>query len=219
MKRATSLFSLAGLTVAIVMAALLQSGCEEAAGLKGLQVDPASATLATNGQTTVFTVTGGVTNETLALPLTWSVQDEGLGRITRSTGFTAVYQRSDRDGINTVIVRDQYENEGVATVDQTSENYSLTLEASDSSVSINEAVTVTVTTTLAQAPFSWQLLSGPGSVSGSGATAGYSSATAGVAVIEATDANGSSGVIAITVAEAGSDGDDGSGGGPGGTDP
>ncbi len=220
MKRAMSLFSLVGVAGAIVLAALLQSGCEEAKGLQGLQVDPPSAMLTTNGQTTVFTVTGGITNETLALPLAWSVQDEALGRIIRSSGFTAIYRRSDRNGVNTVIVRDQYDNEGYATVQQSAAGYTLTLAATATSVDIGEAVTITVSTTTAQAPFSWRLVSGPGSVSGGGASAGYSSASVGVAVIQATDANGASGVIAITVTEAGGDdGGGGGGGGPGGTDP
>ena len=215
MKRAFSLFSVIGLAVAIVSAVLLQSGCEEATGLQGLQVDPRSATLTTNDQTTVFTVTGGITNETLALPLTWTVQDEGLGRITHNSGFTAIYQRSDRNGVNTVVVRDQYENEGYATVQQPAATYSLVLTATATSVSIGEAVTITVTTASAEAPFKWRLVSGPGSVSGSGASAGYSSATAGTAVIEAKDANGASGVIAITVDDGSDDG--GGGGGSGGS--
>ncbi len=214
MKRAFSLFSLFGVAVAILSAALLQSGCEEATGLQGLQVDPRSATLTTNDQTTVFTVTGGITNETLALPLTWTVQDEGLGRITHSSGFTAIYQRSDRNGVNSVVVRDQYENEGYASVQQPASTYSLALTATKTSISIGEAVTITVTTASAQAPFSWRLVSGPGVLSGSGASAGYSSATAGTAVIEAKDANGASGVIAITVTEPG---DDDGGGGDGGS--
>lgn len=215
MNRALSFSSLLGLAVAILSVALLQSGCEEATGLQGLQVDPRSATLSTNGQTTVFTVTGGITNETLALPLTWTVQDEGLGLITRSSGFTAVYQRSSQNGVNTVIVRDQYDNEGYATVQQPESTYSLALTATDTSISVGEAVTITVTTASAQAPFTWRLVSGPGSLSGSGASAGYSSATAGTAVIEAKDANGASGVIAITVDD-GSDDGGGGGGGSGG---
>lgn len=218
MNRALSLFWACGAAVVIVFVGLLQNGCEEAKGLQGLRVDPSSATLSTNNQTVALTVTGGITNETLALPLTWSVQDEGLGRIINSSGFMAIYQRTDRNGVNTVTVRDQYDNEGFATVEQTEENYSLVLGASDTTISINEAVTITVTTTSAEAPFSWRLVSGPGSVSGAGASAGYSSSTPGVAVIQATDANGASGVIAITVSDTAGD-DGGSSGGPGGTDP
>jgi uncharacterized protein YceK len=219
MKRVLSLFSMLFMGGLIVFSAMLQSGCEEAKGLDGLQVDPSSTTLTTNDQTVIFTVTGGITNEALALPLTWRVQDGSLGNIIHSSGYTAIYQRSDNDGVNTIIVRDQYENEGYATVQQRSDNYSLTLDASDSSVTVNEGVTITVTTAEAEAPFSWQLISGPGSVDESvGASAGFSSSTAGVAVIRATDANGAAGVVTITILD--SDGtDDGSSGGPGGTDP
>lgn len=219
MKRAMSLFSLAGVGVAIVSAALLQTGCEEAKGLKGLQVDPPSTTLTTNDQVTVFRVTGGITNETLALPLTWRVQDEGLGRITYSSGFSASYQRSDRNGVNTVIVRDQYENEGYATVKQSAAAYSLELASTATSISIGESATITISTDSAQAPYSWRKLSGPGTLTGvSGSrSAGYSSTTAGTAVIEAKDANGASGVIAITVIEPDVEDDGGgAGGGAGG---
>lgn len=225
MKRAFSLFSVMGVAVAIISAGLLQSGCEEAKGLQGLQVDPRSATLTSNDQTTVFAVTGGITNETLALPLTWTVQDEGLGRITHSSGFTAIYQRSDPDGVNTVIVRDQYDNEGYATVQQSTPSptnpppgsYSLKLTATKTSISTGEGVTITVATEAAQAPFRWRLVSGPGTVSdSSGGSAAYSSTTAGTAVIEAKDANDATGVIAITVTVS-SDGGSGGGGGPGGS--
>ncbi|HAS82925.1 MAG TPA: hypothetical protein DCS43_09710 [Verrucomicrobia bacterium] len=204
---------------AIVGGSLLQCGCEEAKGLKGLQVDPASVSLSTNGQTVAFTVTGGVTNETLALPLTWSVRDAGMGTIAHHSGYTAIYQRSAANGANTVIVRDQFENEGYATIRQLAETtYSLELTAEKISINVNEAVTITVTTESAQAPFTWRLVSGSGSVAGSsGASAVYSSSAAGTAVIEATDANGASGVIGITVIES-SDGGGGDGG-PGGTDP
>ncbi len=220
MKRAFSLFSLMGMALAIMSAGLLQSGCEEATGLQGLQVDPRSATLTNDSDTVVLTVTGGITNETLALPLTWAVQDEGLGRITHSSGFTAIYQRSDLNGVNSVIVRDQYENEGYVSVHQTTTNnpstYSLALTATDSSISTGEGITITVTTASATAPFSWRLVSGPGSVSdSSGGSAGYSSTTAGTAVIEAVDANGASGVISITVTDPADDGG-GGGGGSGG---
>jgi len=219
MKRALSLFSLIGVAVAIISAALLQSGCEEAKGLQGLQVDPSSVTLTNESETTVFTVSLGITND-LALPLTWSVQDQGLGRIIGSSGLTAVYQRSERNGANTVFVRDQYENEGYATVQQSTTNtpstYSLKLTATDTSISTGEGITITVTTESAQAPFSWRLVSGPGSVSdSSGGSAGYSSTTAGSAVIEAEDANGASGVISITVTDPVDDGG-GGGGGSGG---
>jgi len=215
MKRAMSLFSLVGVAGAIVLAALLQSGCEEAKGLQGLQVDPPSAMLTTNGQTTVFTVTGGITNETLALPLAWSVQDEALGRIIRSSGFTAIYQRSDRNGVNTVIVRDQYDNEGYATVQQSAAAYSLELSATATSISIGESATITISTASAQAPFAWRKRSGPGTVTGDSGSrsAAYSSTTPGVAVIEVKDANGASGVIAITVDDGSGDGDGGGGGG------
>ncbi len=204
---------------AIIGGPLLQCGCEEAKGLRGLTVDPASVTLSTNGQSQAFTVTGGVTNETLALPLTWSVKDAGMGTVAHSSGYTAIYERSAANGANTVIVRDQFANEGYATIRQLAETtYSLELSAAKTTVSVGEGVTITVDSEEAQAPFAWRLVSGPGSVgAGSGKTAVYSSSEVGVGVIEATDANGATGVIGITVTESTDGGGDD--GGPDGTDP
>jgi hypothetical protein len=216
MKRICSLVSLVSMGSFIVVAGLLQTGCEEAKGLQGLQVNPSSVVMATNGQISVFTVTGGVTNESLALPLTWRVSDEGLGRIVYSSGYVAGYQRFSPNGVNTIIVRDQYENEGYATVRQTAATYGLTLAASASSINVNEAATITITTESAQAPFSWRLASGPGSLVGDSGSrsAVYTGDAAGSASISVTDANGASGVIGIVIKTVT---DDGGGGGAGGT--
>lgn len=217
MKRIQYVVALCGVTLTIVLAALLQSGCEQATGLNGLQVDPSSATLTTNGQTTVFTVTGGITNETLALPLSWRVSDEALGRITYSSGYSGVYQRTEVNGSNTIIVRDQYDNEGFATVQQSAVAYSLELSASATSITNGQSVTITVTTASAQAPFRWRLLSGPERlIAGSGSSAAYSAEAVGTAVIEAEDANGATGVIAIEVKDIVIDTGGGGGGGSGG---
>lgn len=214
MKRVVAWFSIMGGVLVIVGVAALQCGCEEAKGLAGLQVTPASVTLVTNGQTTVFSV-AGVTNETLALPLTWTVQDENLGRITSSSGYTAIYQRFSPDGVNTVVVRDQYENEGYATVQQSGVSYTLALEATATSITIGQSATISISSSTVQNPVSWTLLSGPGSLAGSGASAAYSGTAVGTAMIQAEDANGASGVIAITVTDAADDGGD-TGGGAGG---
>ncbi len=253
MKRAMSLFSLVGLGGAIVLAALLQTGCEEAKGLQGLKVDFSSPNVSKAGDTVEIIVIGTIsettttqasgtftnntvtftssgisyTYESLSLPFVWQVEDSSVGTIREiSTGY-ALYTAILADRPNAVIVRDQYDNKAEIPILPTSNDdatYSLSLTATKTSISIGEGTTITVSNTSAQqAPFSWKLLSGPGSVSkSSGASAGYSSASAGVAVIQATDANGASGVIAITVTEPGSDdggGGGGGGGGPGGTDP
>jgi hypothetical protein len=216
MKRIFALVSLVSVGSFIVVVGLMQTGCEEAKGLQGLQVNPSSVVMATNGQITIFTVTGGVTNESLALPLTWRVSDEGLGRITYNAGYVAGYQRFSPNGVNTIIVRDQYENEGYATVRQTAASYGLTLTASASSIKVNEAATITITTESAQAPFSWRLASGPGSLVGDSGSrsAVYTSSTAGSASISVTDANGASGVIGIVIQAVVDDG--GGAGGDGG---
>jgi len=223
MKQLLSLVSLCFAGVVIVAVALLQSGCEEAKGLQGLTVDPSSVTLTTNGQTQVFTVTG-VTND-MALPLTWTVSNEGLGQIISSMGYTAVYQRFAPNGMNSITVRDQYDNEGFASIRQSAVAYSLELESSASTtgVVVNTAVTITIKTTDAQPPFAWRKVSGPGTLTADSGSrsAVFSSSVPGTAAIEVKDANGASGVIGVLVQAAGDDGggDDGGGGGPGGLDP
>lgn len=223
MKRILSLVSLCSTGLVIVAVALLQNGCEEAKGLLGLTVDPASVTLSTNGQIQVFAVTG-VTND-MALPLTWTVSNEGLGQILSSGGYSAVYQRLAPNGVNTLTVRDQFDNEGLASIRQTAVAYSLELESSASStgVLVNTAVTISIVTVDAQPPFAWRKVSGPGTLTADSGSrsAVYSSALPGTAAIEVEDANGASGVIGVLVRVAaddgGGDGDDG--GGPGGLDP
>ncbi len=256
MKRVMSLFSLVGGGVAIVLSALLQTGCEEAKGLEGLQVDVSpryvakagdmveilvigkrvdtpnfdsiqTTTSVSNNTTTTTTIQrGGIffsyEYDLLSLPFVWQVEDGSLGTLREvATGYVR-YTATSAARANVVIVRDQYDNKAEIVILPTPNpdaSYSLTLTASKTSVSVNEAVTITVSTATAQAPFSWRRISGEGVLSAStGASAGYSSTKPEVAVIEATDANGASGVIAITVTDAAS-GDGGSDGGPGGTDP
>lgn len=115
MKRILSLLSFFCVLIAIGSFAMFQVGCEEAKGLNGLALDPASVTLSTNGQSVVITVTSG-TNGNLALPLVWSVSDPTLGNVTPSSGFSATYVRSNVNGANTVTARDQYENEGYTSI-------------------------------------------------------------------------------------------------------
>ncbi len=100
--------------------AWVNSGCEEAKGTNGIGVSPASVTLnvtaSTGTATAVFTAT---VNGSLALPLEWNVSDPGLGTIVNHSGSNAVYAANGTaTGNNTVSVRDQYDNEGFATVHQ-----------------------------------------------------------------------------------------------------
>ena len=215
MKRVFSYLSVVLGVGFIVSFAMLQSGCEEASGLEGLKIDPASATIATNGQTVVFTVVGGVTNRDLALPLQWRVSDERIGRIISSSGFSAIYQRTGGSSqVNTITAIDQYDNEGYATVRHESAGYAIVLSAEPASIKVGEASTITITSDGSLVPYTWRKRSGPGTLTGSAGSksAVYTSDTAGSAVIEVTDANGASGIIGIVVESAG-----GTGGGEGGS--
>ncbi len=114
----TGLVLLAGIFV-------FTTGCESAKGTKALTVSPAEANLVagagTNDANTVtFTVVDGLRE--LSLPLEWHVANPSAGRIVASAGVSASYQATTRtkDGtlINTVIVKDQYDAEGLVTVRQ-----------------------------------------------------------------------------------------------------
>ena len=203
----------------IALVGFMQTGCEEAKGIGGLQVDPASVTLTTNDTSVVLSVVGGITNNLLSMPLEWQVSDPNLGQITASSGVTAVYRRFSANGVNTVTVRDQFDKEGFATITQRASSYSFSLVAEPTSIQPNQGATIRIEGNDAQAPFNWQLVSGPGSLSGGSGSrsASYAAgATPGVAQISVTDANGISASVSITVQAA----DDGAGnGGPGGGGP
>jgi len=200
----------------LVAVSFMQMGCEEATGLGGLQVDPATVTLTTNDTSVVLTVVGGGTNELLALPLTWGVSNPNLGQISAASGFTAVYRRTPANGVNMVTVRDQFENEGFVTITQRSVSYTFSLVAEPASLQPNQGATISIEGDAAEAPFSWRLVSGPGTLSGDSGSRSASYAAGedpGVAQISVTDANGISASISITI-EDDSDDDGGSGGDP-----
>ena len=211
MKRLISSLSVLFVIFGIVSMSMLQMGCEDAKGIDGITIDPSNITLSTNGQTVLLTVTGGITNRDLALPLLWSVSDGNIGQILTSSGLTATYRRNGGVGAaNTVTVIDQYDNEGYATVRHEAASYSLDLTATPSTVKIGEASTIAITTVDSLAPYSWRKRSGPGSLVGAAGSksAVFTSSDEGAAVIEVTDSNGASGVIGITIEGDGDDNDD-----------
>jgi hypothetical protein len=107
------------LGVGLIISLPLMTGCESSSSSSSapiISVDPGSATLEGEGSV-VFTASVDEDKE-LFLPLDWSVDDGGLGRITGSGGLTAVYESFGGEGVNTVKVRDQSGSEGVAVVIQ-----------------------------------------------------------------------------------------------------
>jgi hypothetical protein len=118
-----------GLTVVAIASCLLSvtcaviiTGCETGGDTTALTVEPSfvDLTSSSNGTTGVltqtFTATGGL--RTLSLPLEWSVSNPDLGSIAASGGYTASYVRTHASGDNSIIARDQYGAEGVATIRQ-----------------------------------------------------------------------------------------------------
>ena len=125
MKKAIGSFAILTLCALALSLGFLVTGCESGKGLESLFISPESVTLTATNKTVIFTAGGESlsTNDTgvvtsLARPLQWYVSDPNLGSITKSSGTQAVYTRTGANGDNTVIVKDQYDNEGYATVTQ-----------------------------------------------------------------------------------------------------
>jgi hypothetical protein len=145
----------------------------------------------------IFTAILNVTN-TLSLPVTWSLKDTSLGSIVDSSSYTAVYERSSRNGDNVITARDQYGNEGFASIKQISETYVLTVTAS-ATVLNSGTNACTVTVSGGTAPYDWSVGdSSLGYISGEGSSVMYQSSQAGSNVITVRDANDVSASIAIT---------------------
>lgn len=105
----------AWLLAGFVVTALI--GCEATKTTDNvLTISPASVTLTNDWATVVFTASAGGTNTSMALPLLWSVSDPLRGTIRASGGLTAIYEGKNLGGNNTVTVRDQGDNEGIAVV-------------------------------------------------------------------------------------------------------
>ena len=130
-------FFLSALSMIALGGLLLLTGCETTDDTgAALTVTPSAPTLSGSTGTVRFEVGGGQTTPTptnatnsvisstaaadvdLSLPLVWSVSQPALGRITWSSGRSAIYTRSGGAGVNIVTVRNQYGAEGIATVTQ-----------------------------------------------------------------------------------------------------
>lgn len=197
-----------GLILSGLFLALLQTGCEESTGLSGLSLEPATVEMTPDMKTQVFRVSNqsNTVAGSLAVPFKWSVSDPSLGVIVASSGTTATYSRNMRNGINTIIVRDQYDNEGYATVNQQASQYAITPVAatSNNTMAVGGSITISVTPVGGgdgpTAPFHWsvsreelgQIIAGQNS-----ATITYQAAAAGENAIHVRDANRVSGTVVI----------------------
>lgn len=108
------------MTVMMVMASLIWTGCESAGGTGGVGVSPAAVTLGVgSSNTTSAVVFAAQVTGALALPLAWRVSNSSLGNIVSASGSNATYQaNAGKKGDNVVTVTDQYGNEGSAVVTQ-----------------------------------------------------------------------------------------------------
>ena len=120
MSKYVSALVLAGLAASAALGFALL-GCERAKGLQGIAITPSDFTMTKSNSTYILSVnvdTNATLSSTPNYPLKWSVTDPSLGSIVRSSGPNAVYARTMADGDNIIIVRDQMDNEGYATVHQ-----------------------------------------------------------------------------------------------------
>lgn len=134
-----SAWVLAGL-VAVVVAGFAIVGCEStkttdnvitvgvmtrSIGPDGKVIESFESTvrLTNDYETVEFTasLSAGSTDAALALPLEWTVSDPARGTIRASGGLTAIYEAKNLGGNNTITVKDQGDNEGIAVVIQSVE--------------------------------------------------------------------------------------------------
>lgn len=95
------------------------AGCESTSTADSvITVTPASATLDGKGDTASFVASLASTNSQLVLPLEWSLDRGDLGRILNAVGLTAVYEGNGKVGNNTITVKDQIGQAGVAVINQ-----------------------------------------------------------------------------------------------------
>jgi len=109
--------AIATLGVAVLLSVL--TGCEDGSGANPLTISPDVVSLQGSNapNSVVFTVSSN-SLRTLSFPLMWSVSRPELGVITSASGASAVYLPRNLAGVNIISVRDQYEEEGFATVYQ-----------------------------------------------------------------------------------------------------
>lgn len=107
------LLALAGVGV------VLTTGCESTSTAdEVITLTPASATLSGEGATASFVASVTSTNAELVLPLEWAIGSGNLGRILSTAGLTAIYESNGKIGNNTISVKDQVGQAGVAVINQ-----------------------------------------------------------------------------------------------------
>ncbi len=103
--------------MAVVAAGLTIVGCEATKTTDNvITIDPASKTLTSDYETVVLTASTSGSNTVLALPLKWSVSNSERGTIKTSGAMSALYEGTRLGGENTITVRDQGDNEGIAFI-------------------------------------------------------------------------------------------------------
>ena len=103
--------------VALVMTGIAMVGCESTQSADNvITITPAEQILTNDWATLTFTASMTSSNSSLTLPLVWSVSDPARGVIRASGGLTAIYEGRNVGGNNTITVRDQGDNSGIAVV-------------------------------------------------------------------------------------------------------
>lgn len=108
------------LVLMLTAIAWLAVGCENGGSGNSLTIDPANSMIGRNIAQLTLTIAGGLRD--LSLPVEWSVTNPELGHIEHTGGPVAVYTRTALTGLQIISVRDQYGVEGIAAVDQISQD-------------------------------------------------------------------------------------------------
>lgn len=162
---------------------------DTAAAGTALTLTPGSASLAANGDKTLFTAAGGVP------PYQWSVGDGSRGVLTVSGSTQAIYTRRQA-GNNTVIVADRDGTAAIAQVTQAGS--SLTISPSAPSLAAN-GNQVVLTVSGGQAPYVWSDANNSGHLlNASGTSVVYERDSAGQNAVTVEDGNGATAIILIS---------------------
>ena len=103
--------------VALVVSLAGVVGCSEADDIRVLNITP-SSTILDGGSNTVVFIVDEADLLNLSLPLEWISVNKVLGDIIGAAGNSATYARTGVDGVNVVVVKDQFGAEGIVSVQQ-----------------------------------------------------------------------------------------------------
>ncbi len=176
-------------------------GCDSSTDSRhALTISPKEVTLDLNEQSkryqefSVTDTTNPNPSNDVAAPIQWRVSDSSLGAIIRTTGITALYERTDKQGVNIISAINAYGDEGFATITQEAGTYTVSISGLASIAAGQSRATLTASGGVE--PYEWFVQDSSAGViisGGASPTAVYESRRPGDNVVHARDANGALG--------------------------